>query len=216
MSYADQARILAFGALALVASSYACGQSSADDSENNSSESAFVGFKGSVDNAGVVEMGTILLTTASNPLVDSTLDAFNQEDPFALAQTAAPGYHTAVATNLTKFDALDGKTDSTAAQSSKWIARLASNYQVLDTSKPCGAFGDQHTYLDVERAMLAGTDHTTCGGRMPNEDVLDVTFNFLARGPSALATDADAIGDGIDQATQLATDEFPYLADINE
>ena len=64
--------------------------------------------------------------------------------------------------------------------------------------------------------MLNGEAHTTCGGRMPNEDVLDVTFNFLARGPTASATDADAIGDGIDQATQLASDSFPYLADINE
>ncbi len=212
----SQLRFLAFGALALVASSYACGQSTADDSVNNSSESAFVGFKGSVDNAGVVEMGTILLTTASNPLIDSSLDAFNQEDPFALAKTAAPGYRTAFASNLVKFDAIDGKTDWNSAQSSKWIARLASNYQVLDTSKPCSDFGDQHTYLEIERAMLNGEAHTTCGGRMPNEDVLDVTFNFLARGPTASATDADAIGDGIDQATQLASDSFPYLADINE
>ena len=215
MSLTDQARILVFGALALVASSYACGQSTADDSEN-SSESAFVGFKGSVDNAGMVEMGTILLTTASNPLIDSSLDAFNQEDPFALAPTAAPGYRTAFASNLKKFDAIDGKTDWTAAQSSKFLARLASNYQVLDTSKPCSAFGDQHTYLEIESAMLNGTTHTTCGGRMPNEDVLDVTFNFLARGPGASATEDGAIGDGIDQATQLASDAFPYLADINE
>ena len=212
MSYA---RIVAFGALALVPSSYACGQSSADDSTNNS-ENEFVGFKGSVDNAGMVEMGTILLTTASNPLIDSSLDAFNQEDPFALAATAAPGYRTAFASNLAKFDKIDGKPDWSAPQTTKWIARLASNYQVLDTSKPCGDFGDQHTYLEIERAMLNDKAHTTCGGRMPNEDVLDVTFNFLARGPAASATGDEAIGDGIDQATQLATDAFPYLADINE
>ena len=74
--------ILAVGAFALVASAYACGQATAEDSEE--AGGAFVGFKGSVDQAGIVEVTTIMLTTASNPLLDSSLDNFNQEDPFAL------------------------------------------------------------------------------------------------------------------------------------
>lgn len=200
--------ILAVGAFALVASAYACGQATAEDSEE--AGGAFVGFKGSVDQAGVVEVTTIMLTTASNPLLDSSLDSFNQEDPFAL-----PGeFRTAFASNLDKFDAIDGKTDWTPAQKATWLRRLASNYQVLDTSKPCD-YANQHSYLEIERSLLNGRPHATCGGRPPNEDTLDVTFDFLARGPAAMPTDADALGDGIPQAAKLSTDTFPYLAEID-
>lgn len=76
-------------------------------------------------------------------------------------------YGRTFAQRLTQFDAYDGKTD--------W--------------KP-------HTCLEIERATLTGQVATTCGGRMPNEDAMDVTLNFLIRGPSASAQDREAIRDG--------------------
>lgn len=50
---------------------------------------------------------------------------------------------------------------------------------------------------------------------MPNEDAMDVTLNFLIRGPSASMYDADALTDGVDEATKPSTDAFPYLAEMN-
>ena len=151
-----------------------------------------------------------MLTTTSNPLLDSNLDAYNQEDPFAVKTT---NYRDAFAKNLIKFDAIDGKTDWSPAQTEKWLARMASSYLVVDTSKPCD-FSNQHSYLEIERAQLTGQEHVTCGGRMPNEDALDVTMNFLARGPAATDGSED-FSDGFDQATQKSTGTFPYLADLN-
>jgi hypothetical protein len=202
-------KFLALGILSFVAV-YGCSQSVADDPA--SSEDQLVGFKGSVDHAGIVEASTIMLTTTSNPLLDSNLDAFNQEDPFQIRSTI---YRDAFAKNLIKFDGIDGKTDWSPDQTKKWIARMASSYQVVDTSKPCN-FADPHTYLEIERAQLTGKVHTTCGGRMPNEDALDVTMNFLARGPAAAAAGEDAFSDGVDQATQKSNDTFPYLAELND
>lgn len=102
-----------------------------------------------------------------------------------------------------------------ADQASRWTARLAGgNYIVVDTSKPC-SYDAPHTYLEIERAQLTGKSHTTCGGRMPNEDAMDVTLNFLIRGPAATDQDPNAIGDGVDRATKLATNTFPYLAEMN-
>jgi hypothetical protein len=201
--------ILAVSAL-LFAAAYGCHSSSDDDS--GATQDKLVGFAGSVDHAGVVESGTILLTTANNPLLDSSLDAYNQEDPFQVKSTV---YRDAFAKNLLKFDKSDGKTDWTPEQSTKWLARIASNYQVIDTSLPCN-YDDPHTYLEIERAQLTGKDHATCGGRTPNEDALDVTFNFLAGGPNASLTDDGAMGDGIEQATKKSTDTFPYLAELND
>lgn len=207
-------KILALGMLSLLAA-YGCGQSDAEDTtpDQADSEDALIGFKGSVDHVGVVEATTIMLTTTTlAPPLDSALDAYNQSDPFRIAPAT---FRDAFANNLVKFDAIDGKTDWNADQSAKWVARMSgANFQVIDTSKPCN-FDDPHTYLEIEKAALTGADHKTCGGRMPNEDALDVTMNFLVRGPSASDTDDGAISDGVDQATQKSDSTFPYLADLN-
>jgi hypothetical protein len=50
---------------------------------------------------------------------------------------------------------------------------------------------------------------------MPNENAFDVTANFLVRGPSASVLDPNALHSGVEQATQQASNVFPYLADLN-
>jgi hypothetical protein len=202
-------KILALGMLSFFAA-YGCGDSEPASSPT-AAESEVVGFKGNVDHVGIVEAGTILLTTSSNPILDLNLDSYNREDPFNIRGTS---FRDTFAKNLVKFDAIDGKTDWTPAQTSMWLARIASSYMVIDTSKPCD-FAAAHTYLEIERAALTGKPHTTCGGRTPNEDALDVTMNFLARGPAASSDGADVIRDEVDQATQRSTAQFPYLADLN-
>jgi hypothetical protein len=205
-------KTFALGILSLLAV-YGCGQSAPDKSTNPpNTEDQLIGFKGNVDHAGLVEGATIMLTTASFAPLDPALDAFNHEDPF---NVVGKSFKDAFAQNLAKFDAIDGKTDWSPEQTATWIARVGSgNYQVVDTSKPCN-FADPHTYLEIERAQLTGTEHKTCGGRTPNEDAFDVTVNFLARGPTASAQDEGALSDGVDQATQKSVGTFPYLAELN-
>ena len=207
-------KIFALGMLSLLAV-YGCAQADTEDAapEQGDSEDQLIGFKGNVDHVGVVESTTIMLTTSTiAPPLDPALDAYNQADPFHIT---ASTYHDAFAHNLAKFDGIDGKTDWKPEQAARWVARMSgSNFQVIDTSKPCN-FDDPHTYLEIERAQLNGTEHTTCGGRMPNEDALDVTMNFLVRGPAASARDEGAISDGVDQATKKSTNKFPYLAEMN-
>jgi len=186
-----------------------------EDVPDDTSEDELILRRGSVDHAAVVEATTMMLVdgfaTVAPPL-DPSLDPYNREDPFRIAPGA---YRRAFATNLARFDAYDGKTDWTAAQASAWVERMATgNYQVVDTNKPC-SFASPHTYLEVERAALTGKEHTTCGGRMPNEDALDVVVNFLIRGPGATEQDPEAIRDGVFEATKPAQPVFPYLAEMN-
>lgn len=198
-------KLLAFAALTLVAC--AASEGSSDDSGETNDELAL--RTGNIDSAGIVESGTMM--QASNPL-SLELDAYNAEDPFAIK----PGdYIKTFTTRLANFDSYDGKTDWTPEQAAAWNNRMANgNYQIIDTSKPCD-WENPHTYLEIERAQLTGKEHQTCGGRMPNEDALDVTANFLIRGPAASVDDEDALTDGVDQATQKSTSTFPYLQDLN-
>ena len=203
-----------FAALALLtlAAGYGC-SSQAEETAPEDSEDKLGLVRGPVDHAAVVEISTMMLVKPSlAPPLDSALDPFNESDPFHIS---AGKFQDTFKTNLAKFDATDEKTDWTDEQITTWTSRIAAgNYIVVDTSKPCD-FNDPHTYLEIERAQLTGKAHQTCGGRMPNEDALDVTVNFLIRGPGASATDDDAITDGVDQATAKSTAKFPYLAEMN-
>ena len=213
--------ILALGFLSLFAV-YGCSQSSQDEEEDpadqGETEDKLILGHGNVDNAAIVESTTIMLVTdlagigPVAPPIDPALDRYNQADPFNIE---AARFKNSFGENLVKFDNMDGQIDWKPEQSSVWLSRMASsNYVVVDTSKPC-RFDEPHTYLEIERAALTGTEHATCGGRRPNEDALDVTLNFLVRGPAASAQDDGAIHDGVDSATQRATPTFPYLAELN-
>jgi hypothetical protein len=198
---------LVAAALVSIAVIYGCGSSN-DDAAGNQNEDQLILRKGSVDQAGLVEATTMMLGAPT----DSLLDAYNESDPFGITGgTFAPRF----AQRLGTFDAIDGTTDWQPDQVATWTSRLAAgNYIVIDTDKPCN-FDDPHTYLEIERAQLTGREHTTCGGRMPNEDALDVTLNFLARGPGASVGDEAALHDGVDQATTKSANAFPYLGEMN-
>jgi len=199
-----------FATTALVAG---CAQSQPEEESQPQTASEDLQFiPGSVDHVGIVESTTMMLVSGASDFA-TVLDAYNQDDPFAL-KTA--NYQAAFAKNLRKFDARDGKVEWTPDQITTFSTRMASgNYQVIDTSKPCDWNGG-HTYLEIERAQLTGKEHTTCGGRMPNDDAMDATLNFLIRGPGANITGEGALRDGVEQATEKSSNTFPYLADLNE
>jgi hypothetical protein len=87
----------------------------------------------------------------------------------------------------------------------------------VDTGRSCAAAdgGFVASYLDIEReAFLVGPPftHTTCGGRTPNEAVVDETLTLLVTGTRQ--TDA-GVTQGTAGPTRLATTTFPYLAPPN-
>jgi hypothetical protein len=88
---------------------------------------------------------------------------------------------------------------------------------VVDTGRSCtGADGGfVASYLDVEReAFLVGPPyvHTTCGGRTPNEDVVDEMLTLLVTGDRE---GGPRVTQGVAGPTQLASTTFPYLAAPN-
>lgn len=210
-------KLLAVGVFASVAALFASGCSTETGDENEEapageSQDELAMRKGSVDHAAIVEVTTMMLVGEIGTQFATVLDPYNQADPFAIRGAS---YTPTFQNRLAQFDQIDGHVDWKPEQAAAWITRITEgNYLVVDTSKPCD-FNNPHTYLEIERAQLTGRAHTTCGGRMPNEDALDVTANFLIRGPSASDQDEGAITDGVDQATKQATSTFPYLGEMN-
>jgi hypothetical protein len=83
---------------------------------------------------------------------------------------------------------------------------------LVDTSKSCTSAdgGFVPSYLEIEREiLLSGPAHATCGGRTPNEDVVDETLTLLVTNGRAPVTQ------GVPGPTKPATTTFPYLAPPN-
>ncbi len=201
-------RMIASAALALLVTSgsYGCAQEETESEVEQTEDDLSVTelarsllYTGRVDHAGIVESGTMLLRGFGE------MDVYNRQDPFNIA----PGPHAVtLRENFLSYDAIDQRMDWTADNVARWVVRMSTgNYLVVDTSKPC-TFG-KASYLDIEREQMFGTPHTTCGGRTPPEDALDVTYNFLIRGRPEKAAD---IGDGVDSLHKPAMTTFPYLA----
>ena len=85
---------------------------------------------------------------------------------------------------------------------------LADDRLYVDTSKT------QCTqYLAVELGVVGGSNHTTCGGRSPTYDVIDVTYSALALGTAGFSTDGQmtpVFGDMVSAHTDYLS-TFPYL-----
>jgi hypothetical protein len=131
-------------------------------------------------------------------------DLYSAEDAFHLSQDYVGAYCARLNANLAFFDRLDGKTDWPPDEHGNHplTELLLADFLVVDTSKPFTDGG----YLEIERAVLAGRPHTTCGGRPLNDDIVDILYTLLVGG-----VDGPPISDGVDHATEPAGRTFPYL-----
>jgi hypothetical protein len=135
-------------------------------------------------------------------------DLYNSEDPFRLAPYYLDAYRARLNANLAFYDGLDGKTDWPLNDRGEHplTGFLLADFLVVDISKPFA----EGSYLEIDRAVLAGRPHVTCGGRPLNDDIVDLLFTLMVGG-----VDGPRISDGVDQATQPATRAFPYLHSPN-
>lgn len=135
-------------------------------------------------------------------------DIYNLEDSFHMSKDYRGAYRARFNANLAYFDNMDGKVDwPLDAQGTHPLTKLLlADYLVLDLAKPYS----EQSYFEIEQALLQGKTHTTCGGRTPNDDIMDTLISVLInanRGPR--------ISDGVDHATTPAATTFPYLMPPN-
>src|SRR5262249_1896148 len=135
-------------------------------------------------------------------------ELYNQEDPFQLAPDYLGAYRARLNANLHFLDGLDGKIDwpLQADGTHPLTELLLGDYQVVDVAKPYA----EDSYLEIERALLQGRAHATCGGRPLNDDAIDMMATFVYT-----AGNGPRISDGVDQSTVRASQSFPYLAPPN-
>lgn len=160
-----------------------------------------------LERMGRPEIKNIVMTPKRFDPVNHDLeirDLYNAEDAFRLGQDYLVAYQSRLNANMAFFDRLDGKTAWPLDDQGNHplTELLLADFLVVDMSKPyC-----EDSCFEIERALLAGRPHATCGGRSPNDDIVDALYTLLVGG-----VDGPRIRDGVDQATQPATRTFPYL-----
>jgi hypothetical protein len=133
-------------------------------------------------------------------------DLYNMEDAFHLADAYQGAFRARLNANLAFWDNLDGNTDwpNNGGDSHPLTELVLADYLVVDVSKP---YVERGSFFEIESACRDGRPHSSCGGRAPNDDVMDTIFSLLIN-----AGQGARISDGVDQATMPAVQTFPYLA----
>lgn len=132
-------------------------------------------------------------------------DLYGMEDTFDLGETYLRAYHARIEANLAFFDGLDGSVDwpLNGQETHPLTELMLADFTVVDVSKPFA----EDAWFEIERSLLAGKPHETCGGRWLNDDIVDTLYTLLIN-----AGAGPRIRDGVDQATVPASLAYPYLA----
>jgi len=135
-------------------------------------------------------------------------DIYNEEDAFNVSKNYAGAYRARLNANLAFFDGLDGKVDwpLDPRGNHPLTELLLADFLVVDASKPFS----ETSYFDIERAVLEGRTHATCGGRWLNEDLVDTLLTLYVN-----AGKGPRIRDGVDAPIAWSLKVFPYMAPPN-
>lgn len=230
------ARHLAAGAIALLGCS---GQSEGVHHDGGSLDGAPIppppALGAQIDRMGRPLIGTALIGAFAAAQDQAAMrDAYNRAPdpaawPTAMISTSAT-IQAEMEHNLAVFDAFDiGVTTITNAGCGNAVRyqtppmpasyRVAAGLFVDDELFVDTAFTSCPIYLALEMQYATtgvGTKaHTTCGGRTPSQDVIDLTYSMLAAGRSGVdpsASDgAPTIHDGVAAHTDIKESVFPFL-----
>ena len=164
-----------------------------------------------LERMGRPEIKNVVMSSKKFDRVNTDLeirDLYNEEDAFAIRDDYVVAYRARFDANLAFFDGLDGVSSWTpAAGGHHPLTELfLADFLVIDMTKPVS----RESCFEIERAVLAGREHSSCGGRTLNDDIVDTLYGLMVGG-----VDGPRISDGVDGPTSPASDRFPYLVDPN-
>jgi hypothetical protein len=129
-------------------------------------------------------------------------DLYNKEPPFSSFRGDSP-YRTRLRDNIAFYDRIDGKVEWPEGDKEALADLLLDDFLVIDLAKPSGP----DDFFEIEKALLEGKEHVSCGGRKPTDDIMDTLLTYYinrGRGP--------VLRDGVDKPAKAISNLFPYLA----
>ena len=149
-----------------------------------------------IERFGRPEIKNVIMSMKEYDQVNRDLeirDLYNLEDAFHMSKDYRE--RTRAPRRQPHRDRSPGRDDGLAARpdgAHPLTELLLDDYLVVDVAKP---FAEDEG-LEIERALLVGRPHETCGGRSLNNRTMHAIYTLLVN-----ADKGPRIGDGVDQAT---------------
>ena len=159
------------------------------------------GYKQRIDRVGRPEMTNMTIGLAG------VKEAYNVASTFGLSPEQIENNKALIRYGVLGWDRQDQKPNSDWSHDGEFhdlLDILVLDALVVDTTKKCD-FAEQ-SFLDVERGQ---GKHRNCGGRVPNDDVIDTMVSFYTSGIEA---SNDVYGDGADRTSRQPQNAWPYFA----
>jgi hypothetical protein len=153
-----------------------------------------------LDRVGRPEITNVSMAPRNEP---DLRDRYNQDKPFQVPAVNQRLYTEKLARNIAFYDTLDGRKDWQDRDRYDLASLLAADFLVVDISKPCPT----QSFFEIEKAILRHTAYGTCGGRKPNDDIMDTLFTMYVAGMNG-----KPVKDGVDHPAAAVSSKFPYLA----
>lgn len=153
-----------------------------------------------LDRVGRPEITNVSLAARNAP---DLRDRFNRERPFGAPAATVQLFQARLAENIAFYDGLDGRRDWKDADRGRLATLMAADFLVVDFTRPCRP----QSFLEIETALLRHKAHETCGGRRPDDDIMDTLFSLYVAGLSGRR-----VRDGVDHPAASLSPRFPYLA----
>lgn len=153
------------------------------------------------DRSGRPEIVNISMYPANDNGIN---DKYNSQEAFPESLMFRELFSKRLSKNISFYDQIDGVVDWNKASLSKLVKLLLDDYLIIDFSKDKVCSGDN--YFEVEKAFLEKEVSQTCGGRKPEDDIMDRMYSTYINGNRFL------IEDGIDGPSKAISKTFPFLA----
>ena len=130
-------------------------------------------------------------------------DLFNNERSFAIKKENRELYSERLNHNIKYFDKLDKDIHWSKEGREHLVEILVDDFLVIDLSKEC----EKDSFFSIEKSLLAGSEHTTCGGRLIEDDIMDTLYNTYIHDNKG-----QLVEDGVSSPYKKPLKDFPYLA----
>jgi hypothetical protein len=132
-------------------------------------------------------------------------DMYNLDPVFAVPSEKLATYVSRLKKNISQYDMMDGHQDWNHGDLNKLTTVLTEDYLIVDAFTPC----QKSSFFEIERALLLGQPHESCGGRDPNDNAVNKIYTLYEKGAQAMPS--LAVNDGLTGPAQPISKNFPYL-----
>ncbi len=128
-------------------------------------------------------------------------DSYNQTDTLNIPPRKKKEILDRLLNQIKYYDNLDGYTDWSKSEQQHLANIFIDDFLVIDLSKPCSGNG----FLEIEKSLIAGRPHETCGGRKLTDDIVDRIYTYY------ISKDRKEYGDSVNTPSKSFGKSFPYL-----